>query len=53
VVEYALILAHNAAGFFSQDLTSWVSQIPWHSVAYGVLGLVLLRVAIGALRPHH
>jgi hypothetical protein len=53
VVEYGLILAHNAAGFFSQDLPSLVSRIPWQSVAYGILGLILLRVAIGALRPHH
>lgn len=53
MVEYALILAHNAAGFFSHELPSLVSQIPWQTVAYGVLGLVLLRFAIGALRPHH
>jgi hypothetical protein len=51
VVEYALILAHNATGFFSQ-LTSWVAHIPWQSVGYGVLGLILLRIAIGALRPN-
>ena len=53
MVEYALVLAHNATGLFSQGLTSWVSQIPWQSVGYGVLGLILLRIAMGALRTHH
>ena len=53
MVEYALILAHNAAGFFPQNLTSWVSQVRWEWVVYGVLGFVFLRFAVGALRPHH
>jgi hypothetical protein len=53
VVEYVLILAHNAAGFFPQELTSWISQVRWQSVGYGVLGLVLLRFAWLALRPNH
>ncbi len=53
MVEYALILSHNAAGFFTEDLPALVSQIPWQLVAYGVLGLALLRLAIGALRTHH
>jgi hypothetical protein len=52
MVEYALVLAHNTTGLFA-GLSSWVSEIPWQTVGYGILGLILLRVAIGAFRPNH
>jgi hypothetical protein len=53
MVEYALILAHNAAGFLPQNLSSLVSQVRWESLGYAALGLIALRVAVWAFRPTH
>jgi hypothetical protein len=53
MVEYALILAHNAAGFLPQNLASFVSQVHWQSLGYAALALLGLRLAVWAFRPSH
>ena len=53
MVEYALILAHNASGFFGHDIISWASQLHWESLGYAALGLIALRIAVWAFRPTH
>ena len=53
MVEYGLILAHNATGLLTQDLVSWVSEVGWERIGYAVLALVALRLAVGAFRPSH
>jgi hypothetical protein len=53
MVEYALILAHNATSLVPQNLASWVSQVRWESLGYAALGLVALRIAVWAFRPTH
>lgn len=53
MVEYALILTHNASGAFAHDVVSWASQLNWESLAYAALGLVALRIVVGAFRPSH
>lgn len=53
MVEYALILAHNTAGSFVQNVASWAAQLDWESVVYVALGLLTLRIAVGAFRPTH
>lgn len=51
MVEYALILAQNASGNVAHNVASWASQVQWETVAYLVLGLVTLRMAVSAFRP--
>lgn len=51
MVEYALILAHNASGSVAHNVASWASQVQWETVAYLVLGLIALRMAVSAFRP--
>ena len=53
MVEYALILAHNAAGFLPQNLASFVSQVHWQSLGYAALALLGVRLAVWAFRPSH
>jgi hypothetical protein len=53
MVEYALILAHNATSLVPQNLMAWVSQVRWESLGYAALALVALRVAVWAFRPTH
>jgi cytochrome b len=53
VVEYALLLAHNASGLIPQNLLSWTSEVHWQSVGYAALALVALRLAVWAFRPYH
>jgi len=53
MVEYALILANNASGAFTHDMMSWASHLRWESIGYAVLGLIALRIAVGAFRPTH
>lgn len=52
MVEYALILAHNA-GFLPQNLASFVSQVHWQSLGYAALALLGVRLAVWAFRPSH
>jgi hypothetical protein len=52
MVEYAVLVAHNAAGSFNllaQDVSSWFSRLDESALVYAVLGLVLVRVVFGAL----
>jgi hypothetical protein len=53
MVEYALVLAHNATGAFANGAMSWASQLHWESLGYAALGLVALRIAVWAFRPSH
>jgi hypothetical protein len=53
MVEYALILAHTAFGQLGHDIRSWASQLHWETVGYAALGLIALRIAVGAFRPSH
>jgi hypothetical protein len=53
MVEYALILAHNAGGLVPQNLRSLVSQLDWESLGYAALALVAFGVAVWTFRPTH
>ena len=53
MVEYALVLAHNASGLFSHDVMSWALRLHWETLGYAALGLVALRIAVSAFRPTH
>jgi hypothetical protein len=53
MVEYALILAHNATSLFPQDVMSWVSRVRWESLGYAALALLAVRFAVWAFRPNH
>jgi len=53
MVEYALILAQNAASLFPRDVTSWASQARWEWLGYAAIALLAVRFAIWAFRPNH
>jgi hypothetical protein len=53
MVEYALLLAHNASGLVPQNIMAWASQLHWESLGYAALGLIALRFAVWAFRPSH
>jgi hypothetical protein len=53
MVEYALIIAHDALSVIPNDLLSRVSQLHWSSLGYAALALVALCVAWWAFRPNH
>jgi hypothetical protein len=53
MVEYALILAHNAVNVIPNDLLSRVAQLHWPSLGYAALALIAVRVAWWAFRPNH
>jgi len=54
MVEYALILA-NVAGTtfktFGMNVESWAVSIQWSAVAYALVALIALQVALWAFRP--
>jgi hypothetical protein len=54
MVEYAVLLAHNSANFMSgvgNGVLSWASRLDWSMLGYTAAGLVLLRLAFGAIKP--
>jgi hypothetical protein len=51
MVEYALLLAGASLQAFAADVSYWASGINWRAVGYGLIGLVVLRVVVWALRP--
>jgi len=54
MVEYAILVAHNSATFMSGvggDVLSWASRLDWAMLGYAAAGLVLLRLAFGAIKP--
>jgi hypothetical protein len=54
MVEYAILLAHNSADFMGgvgNDVLSWASRLSWSMLIYAAAGLVLLRLAFGAIKP--
>jgi hypothetical protein len=54
MVEYAVLVAHNSASFMSgvgSDVFSWASRLDWSMLGYAAAGLVLLRLAFGAIKP--
>jgi hypothetical protein len=53
MVEYALILAHNASSLIPQDFVAWASELRWESLGYAALALLALRLAVWAFRPNH
>ena len=56
MVEYALILAQVAGTTFrtlGANVEFWTSGIRWDIVAYGLVGLIALKVALWAFRPRN
>lgn len=54
MVEYAVLVAQNTAGFFDvfrSDAYSWASRLNWEMIGYAVLALVSLRLVVWAFRP--
>jgi hypothetical protein len=54
MVEYAVLVAHNSASFMSgvgNDVLSWASRLDWSMLGYAAAGLILLRLAFGAIKP--
>ena len=54
MVEYAILVAQNTAGFFdvlSNDATSWASRLNWEMIGYVAVALVSLRLVAWALKP--
>jgi lipid-A-disaccharide synthase-like uncharacterized protein len=54
MVEYAVLVAQNTAGFFnvlSNDATSWASRLNWEMIGYVAVALVSLRLVAWVLKP--
>lgn len=54
MVEYAILLAHNTVSDVSVvagDALSWASRLDWLTIGYVVLGLIFVRMAVGAFKP--
>jgi hypothetical protein len=54
MVEYAVLLAHDATGFFTgvrSDAYAWASTLDWNKIGYVVLALAVLRLATWAFKP--
>ncbi len=55
MVEYAVLLAGTSLGSFSTlaaSLGTWLSNLNWAVLSYGLLGLVALRIAFWAFRSN-
>lgn len=50
MVEYVLLLASGSFRSLASDLTSWLSGHDSHGLAYALLALVVLRLALWAFR---
>jgi hypothetical protein len=50
VVEYVLLLASGSFRSLASDLSTWISGRDWHALAYVLLALVVLRLALWAFR---
>jgi lipid-A-disaccharide synthase-like uncharacterized protein len=54
MVEYAILVAQNTAGFFnvlSTDATSWASRLNWDMIGYVAVALVSLRLVAWVIKP--
>jgi lipid-A-disaccharide synthase-like uncharacterized protein len=56
MVEYAVLLAHNAGNIFglaANDVAAWTAELDWAKVGYVALVLFFFRIVIWAfkLRP--
>jgi hypothetical protein len=54
MVEYAVLVAHNTAGFFnvlSNDAYSWASRLNWEMIGYAAVALVSLRLVAWVFKP--
>ena len=54
MVEYAILVAQNTAGFFdvlSNDASSWASRLNWQMIGYVAAALVSLRLLAWVLKP--
>jgi hypothetical protein len=54
MVEYAILVAQNTAGFFdvlSNDASSWASKLNWEMIGYAAVALVSLRLLAWAIKP--
>ena len=50
MVEYALLLASTSIHSFAGEVGAWASAIDWHALAYALLALVGLWIAVRAFR---
>jgi hypothetical protein len=54
MVEYAVLVAQNTAGFFnvfSTDAYSWASRLNWEMIGYAVIALASLRLVAWVFKP--
>jgi lipid-A-disaccharide synthase-like uncharacterized protein len=54
MVEYAILVAQNTAGFFnvlSNDASSWASRLNWDMIGYVAVALVSLRLVAWVIKP--
>jgi hypothetical protein len=50
MVEYALLLASTSLRGMAAEAGVWAAQVNWHALGYGLLALVVLRIAFRAFR---
>jgi hypothetical protein len=50
MVEYALLLASTSFRGLAGEFGAWASNLNWHALGYGLLALVVLRIAFRAFR---
>ncbi|HTK43172.1 MAG TPA: hypothetical protein VL287_16420 [Gemmatimonadales bacterium] len=50
MVEYALLVSHNALGTLATQVSSWMDSVNWTMVGAIVAGLLFVRFALKAPR---
>lgn len=50
MVEYALLVSHNALGTLATQVSSWANSVNWTVVGAVVGGLLFVRFALKAPR---
>ena len=56
MVEYALVLAGSSLTSLNSIASlvgHWLGRVDWATLSYALFGLVALRIAFWAFRPHH